>query len=55
MKIVAFSDEYDLMIENNVGLYIVSWLISGKDVGLEFDNGLAVGWHRVSDESIMAP
>lgn len=41
MKIVAFSDEYDLMIENNVGL--------------EFDNGLAVGWHRVSDESIMAP
>lgn len=48
-----FSDEYDLVIEKKGGFYDVSWLIEGKvaakGVGMEVENGLAVGWRRVTD------
>ena len=48
-----FSDEYDLVIEKNGDFYDVSWLITGKvaakGVGMEVENGLAVGWRRVAD------
>ena len=46
-----FSDEYDLIIEKSADVYKVSWLVDGKvsavGVGMEVENGLAVGWHRV--------
>lgn len=46
-----FSDEYDLVIEKNGDVYKVSWITNGKvsavGVGMEVENGLAVGWHRV--------
>ena len=46
-----FSDEYDLVIEKTGDIYKVSWITSGKvsavGVGMEVENGLAVGWHRV--------
>jgi hypothetical protein len=48
-----FSDEYDLIIEKNDETYKVSWLVDGKvsaiGVGMEVENGLAVGWRRVTD------
>jgi hypothetical protein len=48
-----FSDEYDLVIEKTENAYKVSWLTDGKvsavGVGMEIENGLAVGWRRVSD------
>jgi hypothetical protein len=48
-----FSDEYDLVIEENGDFYDVSWLIkdkvAAKGVGMEVENGLAVGWRRVVD------
>ena len=48
-----FSDEYDLTIEKNDDTYRVFWLVDGKvravGVGMEVDNGLAVGWRRVAD------
>ncbi|WP_370478007.1 hypothetical protein [Tamlana flava] len=48
-----FSDEYDLVIEKTGDFYYVSWLIKGKvaakGVGMEVENGLAVGWRRVND------
>jgi hypothetical protein len=48
-----FSDEYDLIIEKNHETYKVSWLVDGKlsaiGVGMEVENGLAVGWRRVTD------
>jgi hypothetical protein len=48
-----FSDEYDLVIEKTEGFYDVSWIIDGKvaanGVGMEVENGLPVGWRRVSD------
>ena len=48
-----FSDEYDLVIEKTGNFYDVSWLINGKvaakGVGMEVENGLAVGWRRVND------
>jgi len=48
-----FSDEYDLVIEKKGDFYDVSWLINGKvaakGVGMELENGLAVGWRRVTD------
>ena len=48
-----FSDEYDLVIEKTDDVYKVSWIVNGKiqatGVGMEIDNGLAVGWRRVSD------
>ena len=48
-----FSDEYDLVIEKTGDFYNVSWLTDGKvsarGVGMEVENGLAVGWRRVAD------
>jgi len=48
-----FSDEYDLVIEKTGGFYGVSWIAKGKvlakGVGMEVENGLAVGWRRVTD------
>ncbi len=48
-----FSDEYDLLIEKHADSYKVSWITDGKvsavGVGMEVENGLAVGWRRVSD------
>ena len=48
-----FSDEYDLVIERMRDAYKVSWLTNGKlsavGVGMEVENGLAVGWRRVAD------
>jgi len=48
-----FSDEYDLVIKKAGDIYKVSWITNGKvsavGVGMEVENGLAVGWHRVDD------
>lgn len=48
-----FSDEYDLVIDKTGDAYKVSWFSDGKlqaiGVGMEVDNGLAVGWRRVAD------
>ena len=48
-----FSDEYDLIIEKTEDVYVVSWLVDGKvraiGVGMEVEDGLAVGWRRVAD------
>jgi hypothetical protein len=48
-----FSDEYDLIIEKTGDAYKVFWLVDGKvsaiGVGMEVENGLAVGWRRVVD------
>jgi hypothetical protein len=48
-----FSDEYDLVIEKSEDAYHVSWLTNGKvsavGVGMEVEDGLAVGWRRVTD------
>ena len=48
-----FSDEYDLVIEKADDFYNVSWItngkVSAKGVGMEVENGLAVGWRRVTD------
>jgi len=48
-----FSDEYDLVIEKTGDVYNVSWITNNKlsavGVGMEVENGLAVGWRRVAD------
>jgi len=48
-----FSDEYDLLIEKTVDVYEVSWITNGKvsavGVGMEVENGLAIGWRRVDE------
>ena len=48
-----FSDEYDLTIEKTGDGYKVFWLVDGKvsaiGVGMEVENGLAVGWRKVAD------
>jgi hypothetical protein len=48
-----FSDEYDLIIEKSEVDCKVSWITDGKvslvGVGMEVDNGLAVGWRRLTD------
>jgi hypothetical protein len=48
-----FSDQYDLIIEKTGNVYKVLWLVDGKTraigVGMEVENGLAVGWRRVTD------
>jgi hypothetical protein len=48
-----FSDEYDLVIARTGDIYKATWLIEGKTaavgVGMEVENGLAIGWHRVQD------
>jgi len=49
----AFSDEYDLVIEDTGDIYKVTWLVDGQvralGVGMEVENGLAVGWQRVTN------
>src|SRR6478672_862427 len=48
-----FSDEYDLVIERTGDVYSASWITGGKvgaiGVGMEVQNGLAIGWRRVVD------
>jgi hypothetical protein len=48
-----FSDEYDLVIEKTGDFYDVSWIADGKvgarGVGMEVENGLAVGWTKVAN------
>ena len=48
-----FSDEYDLVIEKTKDVYTVSWISKGTvaavGVGMEVENGLAIGWRRVAD------
>lgn len=48
-----FSDEYDLVIARTGDIYKATWLIEGKTaavgVGMEVENSLAIGWHRVKD------
>jgi hypothetical protein len=48
-----FSDEYELVIEKNKDSYKASWIAKGKvaaiGVGMEVENGLAIGWRRVAD------
>lgn len=48
-----FSDEYDLVIEKTKDTYKASWITKGKvaavGVGMEVENGLAIGWRRVAD------
>lgn len=48
-----FSDEYDLVIARTGDIYKATWLVEGKTaavgVGMEVENGLAIGWHRVKD------
>ena len=48
-----FSDEYDLVIEKAGAFYNASWITDGKvsagGVGMEVENGLAIGWRRVTD------
>src|SRR3954466_1909947 len=45
-----FSDEYDLVIKKKGDFYDVSWITNGKisavGVGMDVENGLAVGWRR---------
>ena len=49
-----FSDEYELVIEKNKDTsYKASWITKGKvaaiGVGMEVENGLAMGWRRAAD------
>jgi len=48
-----FSDEYDLVIEKAGAFYNASWITDGKvsagGVGMEVENGLAIGWRRIAD------
>jgi hypothetical protein len=48
-----FSDEYDLIIEKTGDVYTASWLVKNTvaaiGVGMEVENGLAIGWRRVGD------
>ena len=48
-----FSDEYDLVIERIAEFYKVSWIVDGNvlalGIGMEVEEGLAVGWRRVAD------
>ena len=48
-----FSDEYDLIIEKSGDVYRVFWLVDGETlaigVGMETEDGLAVGWRRVTN------
>jgi hypothetical protein len=48
-----FSDEYDLIIEKTEDVYRAFWLVDGETlaigVGMEVENGLAIGWRRVTN------
>ena len=48
-----FSDEYELVIEKSRDSYKASWITKGNvaaiGVGMEVENGLAIGWRKVAD------
>ncbi|MEJ2151603.1 MAG: hypothetical protein P8Y29_01305 [Gemmatimonadota bacterium] len=48
-----FSDEYDLIIEKTEDVYKAYWVVEGETlavgVGMEVENGLAIGWRRVAN------
>jgi len=48
-----FSDEYDLIIEKIENVYKAFWLVDGETraigIGMEVENGLAIGWRRVTN------
>jgi hypothetical protein len=48
-----FSDEYDLVIASDRDFYNGSWLTDGKvsasGVGMKADDGVAIGWRRLTD------
>ena len=48
-----FSDEYDLIIEKTDDVYRAYWQVDGETsaigVGMEVENGLAIGWRRISE------
>ena len=48
-----FSDEYDLVIEKIENVYRAFWLVDGETraigIGMEVENGLAIGWRRVTN------
>lgn len=48
-----FSDEYDLEIVEVGDIYQAHWRVDGElkatGVGMEVENGLAIGWRRVDD------
>jgi hypothetical protein len=48
-----FSDEYDLVIEKTRDSYKATWITKGKvaaiGIGMEVENGLAIGWRKVGD------
>ena len=48
-----FSDEYELVIEKIKGSYKASWITKGKvaaiGIGMEVENGLAIGWRKTAD------
>ncbi len=48
-----FSDEYDLIIDKTEDVYSAFWLVDGETraigVGMEVENGLAIGWRRVTN------
>jgi len=48
-----FSDEYDLVIEKTEDVYRAFWLVDSETraigVGMEVENGLAIGWRRVTN------
>ena len=48
-----FSDEYDLIIEKSGDVYRALWRVDGETlaigVGMEVEEGLAVGWRRVTN------
>ena len=43
-----------MLIEKTDDVYKVSWIVKGKieatGVGMEVENGLAIGWRRVADQ-----
>lgn len=49
----VFSDEYDLVIERTGDSYKGTWITKGKvaaiGIGMEVENGLAIGWRKVGD------
>lgn len=48
-----FSDEYELVIEKVGDVYKAFWLVDDETrafgVGMEVEDGLAIGWRRVSN------
>jgi hypothetical protein len=49
----SFRMNYDLVIEKAGAFYNASWLTNGRvsagGIGMEVENGLAIGWRRIAD------